>query len=126
MTARHAALSRAADPACIAPGECLLLPVSRGTLLFAVEGHVRVVEAPRWVAEQMLAVSQHLDAGQAHQVDAEGWVQVLALDDAPARVARLTPTAPTSALAAGLQALWRTALARLARVGRVSGPTALR
>lgn len=126
MTARPAAFSPAADPACIAPGECLLLPVSRGTLLFAVEGHVRVVEPPRWVAEQMLAVSHHLDAGQAHQVEAEGWVQVLALDGVPARVARLTPPAPISALAAGLQALWRAALARLARVGRIGGPTALR
>lgn len=126
MTARHAAHFPAADPACIAPGEFLLLPVSRGTLLFAVEGHVRVVEPPRWVAEQMVAMSHHLDAGQPHQVDAEGWVQVLALDDAPARVAWLMPAAPTSALAAGLQALWRAALARLARVGRIGGPTALR
>lgn len=121
MTARPAAFP-AADPACIAPGECLLLPVSRGTLLFAVEGHVRVVEAPRWVAEQMLAVSQNLAAGQTHQVDADGWAQVMALDGAAARVVQLPPLDGASDLTARLQALWRSALGRLARAGAARVP----
>ncbi|WP_234192941.1 hypothetical protein [Pseudacidovorax sp. NFM-22] len=116
MTARPAAFS-AADPARIAPGECLLLPVSRGTLLFAVEGHVRVVEAPRWVAEQMLAVSQNLAPGQAHQVDAEGWAQVMALEGAAARVVQLAPPEDETGFVARLHALWRSALGRLARPG---------
>lgn len=119
MTARPAAFP-AADPACIAPGECLLLPVSRGTLLFAVEGHVRVVEAPRWVAEQMLAVSQNLAPGQAHQVDAEGWAQVMALEGAAARVVQLAPPEDGMGLVARLHAQWRSALGRLARPGALS------
>lgn len=125
MTARPAAFS-AADPACIAPGECLLLPVSRGTLLFAVEGHVRVVEAPRWVAERMLAVSQNLAPGQAHQVDAEGWAQVVALDGAAARVAQLAPPDEESGFMPRLHALWRAATARLMRPDALGAPGALR
>ena len=124
MTARPAAFP-AGDPARIAPGECLLLPVSRGTLLFAVEGHVRVVEAPRWVAEQMLAVSQNLAPGQAHQVDAEGWAQVMALDGAAARVVRLPPE-DGSGFVARLQVLWRAATARLTRQAALGAPGALR
>ncbi|WP_295544558.1 hypothetical protein [uncultured Pseudacidovorax sp.] len=125
MTARPAAFP-AANPARIAPGECLLLPVSRGTLLFAVEGHVRVVEAPRWVAEQMLAVSQNLAPGQAHQVDAEGWAQVMALDGTAARVVQLAPPEDGSGFRARLHALWRAATARLTRQGVLGAPGALR
>ena len=117
MTARHAAFSPAADPACIAPGECLLLPVSRGTLLFAVEGHVRVVEPPRWVAEQMFSVERRLEPGQAHEFEREGWVQLSALAPAPARIAQVPPLAARPRLAERLARL------RQALAGRVV-PTA--
>ncbi len=124
MTARHPAPS-AIDPACIAPGESLLLPVGRGTMLFAAEGQVRVVEAPCWVAERMLTVSQDLEAGQVHEMAADGWAQVTALGGGAARIVHVPPVRRASGFTARLHALWRSAVARLVRSGAASTPRAL-
>lgn len=104
------------DTTCIDPGDRLQLHVPRGTLLFAVEGQVHMVEPPRWLAEQMVRVEQRLSPGQVHEVGQDGWVQLTALAGAPARIARVPPPAVGPRLAAGL-AKMRRAVALLARRG---------
>ncbi|HVR49875.1 MAG TPA: hypothetical protein VMS38_09060 [Pseudorhodoferax sp.] len=73
----------------LAAGQNLHLAVEAGTVLVAVQGGLRVDEAPRWLAERLLPVGARVGEGQAYAVEQTGWICVTALADA--RLAQVQP-----------------------------------
>lgn len=73
----------------LAAGQRLHLAVDAGTVLVAVQGDLRVDEAPRWLADHWVPVGCWVGEGQAHRVAQAGWVCVTAQRDA--RLVQLTP-----------------------------------
>ncbi|WP_326541741.1 hypothetical protein [Pseudorhodoferax sp.] len=84
----------------LAAGQCLHLAVDAGTVLVAVQGDLRIDEAPRWLADTLLPVGRWVGEGQAHVVAQAGWVCVSA--PRAALLAQVQPAGPWARLAASL------------------------
>jgi hypothetical protein len=65
-------------------GESFWLSVKAGTVFVGLSGSVVLTEAPRWLADTTWRAGVPVHVGQAHAVDAPGWVQLRA--DAPAEL----------------------------------------
>ena len=76
----------------LAAGQSLYFAVSAGTVLVALQGDLRVQEAPRWLGDTLVPVAQWLGEGQSHAVAQAGWVCVTS-----PRGARLGHTVPLGA-----------------------------
>lgn len=77
------------DTTPLAAGQCLYLAVDAGTVLVAAQGSLRVDEAPRWLAEQLVPVGRCVGEGQAYVVEQSGCVAVTA--QGAARLAQVPP-----------------------------------
>lgn len=73
----------------LAAGQRLHLAVDAGTVLVAAHGSLRVDEAPRWLAEQLVPVGRWVGEGQAYVVQQSGWLAVTAQGEA--RLAQVPP-----------------------------------
>lgn len=76
----------------LAAGQSLYFAVPDGTVLVALQGDLRVEEAPRWLGDTLVPVAQWLVEGQSHAVAQAGWVCVTS-----PRGARLARTVPLGA-----------------------------
>lgn len=88
----------------LAAGQTLHLPVQAGTVLMAVQGELRVDEAPRWLAERLVPVGRRMGEGQVYVAEQSGWLRVTATGPAGAR---LWQQAPVGVVARAAQALRR-------------------
>jgi hypothetical protein len=83
-----------------------------GTQLLVLRGSVRLTESPLWQGETLLRSCTDLQAHSSHTLAREGWVLLLALEEAVVRVQR---PATAAALAQphvargllGLRTLWQ-------------------
>lgn len=75
------------------------------TQLLVRQGRVRLTQAPQWHAETMVQASLDLQTHSSLTLGQEGWVELLALEEAVVQVQRPVPVGyaqlPT------LRALWR-------------------
>jgi hypothetical protein len=62
---------------CLAAGETLHLPVAAGTVLRLAQGRAQIDEAPRWLAERLVAVGHAVEQEQTYVVEQAGCVTVL-------------------------------------------------
>lgn len=73
----------------LAAGQTLHLAVDAGTVLVAVQGGLRIDEAPRWLAERLVPVGRTVGEGQAYVAEQSGWLRVHAVG--PARLVQVAP-----------------------------------
>lgn len=63
-------------------GQALRAYAAQGTILVAAHGRVQVCPAPVWLGEQPLTTRFLLEEGEAHFLQQDGWVEVLAVSEA--------------------------------------------
>jgi hypothetical protein len=61
-------------------GQVISLFAAPGQCLHVVCGRVRLSEAPRWIAEQMVARDLSLSRGAVHVFEAGGWLRLTATE----------------------------------------------
>ncbi|KQP49643.1 hypothetical protein [Pseudorhodoferax sp. Leaf274] len=101
----------------LAAGQTLHLAVEAGTVLVAVQGDLRIDEAPHWLADTLLPVGCRIGEGQTHVVTRAGWVRVAALREA--RLEQVVPVGPWPRLVARLAGWARTLRLRGAHPAKV-------
>ena len=97
----------------IGAGQSQWLHVEPGLVLVGLAGIATVTDAPRWMSETPVQARAAIHAGQAHAVEARGWVQLSA--ERPAELSCMQTAAasrtPRPALADLLRTLARRAFA---------------
>lgn len=63
------------------PGQVLHFRASRGTVIAAAQGTIRVLPAPKWLGEQLIQMQFHVREGEAHLIQGNRWVEVRADSD---------------------------------------------
>jgi len=81
-----------------------------GTHVVALRGQVQLTETPEWQGETLLRPRFTLRAHAGHTLCRDGWVLVLAHDDAVLRVVRPARQALAPAALRGAASLWQRAL----------------
>lgn len=91
------------------PGQSLRRHVQCGTTIVAASGAIRIVGAPLWLGERVVAEELNVREGEAHVARQSGWISITALT--ASEVVCVTQVAPRwPALAR-----WRAAAAEFMR-----------
>lgn len=93
----------------LVPGQALRLHLDRHATLVVDKGAVVVIAPPLWLVETMLAARTRLDEGQAFSPSRAGWMEVVAVGDAPVELVRYGEAGAT------LAARWRGLVAPLSQ-----------
>lgn len=70
----------------LCPGEATWLHLPRGTELRLLAGRAELLEPPQWLGERVVQVPVTLACGVPHRLARGGWVRLVALGGAPARL----------------------------------------
>jgi hypothetical protein len=107
LTEQSSALVELVELVRVSPRQSQMFCWPAGTHVVALRGRVQLTETPEWQGETLLRPCFALQAHAGHTLHRDGWVLVLAHEDAVLRVVR--PALAPAALQ-GAASLWQRAL----------------